>query len=332
MQNDNIYVDLLVTNSVQTQANNRVPVKFYLNQSQPVLRDTTDYKMSVVRFSLNTESLPVFIPQFSDVQTNTTVYSCTMEYNGNVYQRFMEFVPQNTNPFEADERYQVHSYQYVIYLFNNMLNECLVGLNNIENSSVTIAPTFKFDVNSQLCSLEFDSDYYGFNESGKINIYFNTQLYALFSTLPASMVYGNSGMDFQINNVISADSNVMIQEYKTIELWNPVSSIIFTTNMLPVYDSVTAPIQVYENGELTNNNTSYHFLNILTDFIGNDLIFTPYVEYIPSIYRFIDLKPNSTIRNIDMQVYWMDKSNGKLKPLYLVPGGRCSVKLYLQKQ
>ncbi len=210
-----------------------------------------------------------------------------------------------------------------------MLNECLVGLNDISASPSIIAPKLSFDVNSQLCAMQLDSDDYGFNEAGKINIYMNTQLYALLSTLPASVVHQSIGKDFQINNLISDDPSYLTQEYKTIELWNPVSSIVFTSNMLPIYQSVTAPLQVYVDGNLSNNNTSYHFLNIMTDFIGNDLIFTPFVEYAPSIYRFLNLKPNASIRNIDLQVYWMNKNTGQLKPLYLVPGGSCSTKLYL---
>ena len=102
--------------------------------------------------------------------------------------------------------------------------------------------------------------------------------------------------------------------------------------MLPLHASITTQIQVYEDGQLKNNNTSYDFLNILTDFIGNDLIFTPFVEYVPSIYRYVDLKPNSSIRTVDLQIYWQNKNNGKLKPLYLVPGGSCSIKLYLTKE
>ena len=330
MENENIYVDLLLTNSVQSEPNNRVAVDFYLNQSQPILRDTTGYKLSVIRFSLNTETLPIFIPQMSD--EDITIYSVTMEYNGNTYQQYMNFIPQNSNPVEADEKYYIYSYQYVIYLFNKMLNECLVGLNDISGTPTLVPPKMFFEVDSQLCGMRLDSTFYGFNETDKINIYMNTQLYALLSTLPASIVHQSNGKDFQINNLISDDPTLLTQEYKTIELWNPVSSIVFTSNMLPIYQSVTAPLQVYIDGNLSNNNTSYHFLNIMTDFIANDMLFTPYIQYAPSIYRFLNLKPNASIRNIDLQVYWMNKNTGQLKPLYLVPGGSCSVKLFLTKE
>jgi len=179
--------------------------------------------------------------------------------------------------------------------------------------------------------MDIDPNTYGFNESNKINIYMNTQMYALVSSLPASIVHESNGRNFQMNNLMCEIPNVLVQESKTIELWNPVSSLVFTSNLLPIYASVTSPIQIYIDGNLSNNNTSYHFLNIMTDFIGDELTFVPFVQYAPSIYRFLDLKPNASIRSIDLQVYWMNKDTGKLKPLYLIVGGSCSVKLYLKK-
>ena len=330
-ENKNIYIDLLLSNSVQTSPNDRVPVKFNLSQSQPILRDSTGYLLSVIRFSLNTETLPIFIPQMSDNGDESTIYSCTMEYNGTVFQKYMDFIPQNINPIDTDEKYYVYSYQYVIYLINNMLNQCLVGLNNLLQTPATIEPKMLFNRETQACSMQLDSSKYGYNETGKINIYMNTQMYALVSTLPSSTVYQTNGMDFQLNNLISEDPSLLVQEQKTIELWNPVSSLVFTSNLLPIYESVTAPLQVYVDGSLSDNNTSYHFLNIMTDFIGDEMLFTPYVQYAPSIYRFLNLKPNNSIRNVDLQVYWMNKNTGKLKPLYLIVGGSCSVKLYLNK-
>ena len=73
--------------------------------------------------------------------------------------------------------------------------------------------------------MKLDSNDYGYNEANKINIYMNTPLYALLSTLPACAVHQSDGRDFQINNLISHDPTTVVQEYKTIELWNPVSSM-----------------------------------------------------------------------------------------------------------
>ena len=101
--------------------------------------------------------------------------------------------------------------------------------------------------------------------------------------------------------------------------------------MLPIDSSVTAPIQIYTDGVVSDNNSSYHFQNIVTDFVGDELTFVPFVQYAPSIYRFINLKPHNSIRNVDLEVLWLNKNTGKMMPLYLIVSGSCSVKIFLTK-
>jgi hypothetical protein len=329
-ENDNIYIDLLLSNSLQTSSNNKVQASFFQTQSEPILKDTTDYKLSIVRFTLNTETLPIFIPT---MQTDTqTIYSITLGYNDFYYQQYMTFQPQNSNTSDPDEKYYIYSYQYLIYLVNNCLNSCLVNLSNLVQLSTTQAPYFTFNNDNQKCNLSFDSNFYGYNETNKINIYMNYAMYSIFTSLPASQVNLNTqGKDYQINNTFVLNKSVLEQEYSTIDLWNPVSSIIFTSNLLPIYKSTTPPVQIYIEGKLTNNSTNSNFLNTVTDFIADNMQFVPFVQYSPGIYRFISLKPSTEIRNIDIQIFWKNKKDGILKPLYLNVGGSASVKIYITK-
>lgn len=323
------YIDLLLTNSIQTHSNHRVPLNFSQNQSQPVLKSTNGYQLSIIRFSLNTETLPIFIPAMQS--TNTTIYSFTMESNGKQYQQFMQFEPQNLNPVDPDEHYYVYNYQYVIYLMNKCLASCLAGLSALTICTTSV-PTLTFDPTSQKCTLNMDSTAYGYNESNKINIYLNSSMYALLASLPANIVNKNQlGMDYQLNSLISQSHSALTQDYSTVSLWNPVFSIIFTTNLIPIYQSQTPPIQVYENGQILNNSSTFNYLNVLTDFIANDMDFVPYIQYSASVYRYLSLKPNQEIRNIDLQVFWQNKNTGKLKPLYLGVGGSASVKILLSR-
>jgi hypothetical protein len=331
MENDDVYVDLLLSNTIQTNANHRVAVSFMQNQSQAILKNTTGYKLSIIRFSLNTETLPVFIPTMQS--KNETIYSITMEINGERFQQYMQFEPQNLAPQDPEEYYYVYSYQYLIYLVNKCFSSCLTELKKVASSATSdVPPTMNFDVESQKCYLSFDAAYYGYNESDKINIYMNYSMYALFASLPACIVNKNTlGMDNQINNLISQDHSTLLQDYSTVSLWNPVGSVVFTSNLIPIYNSATPPIQVYRNGQATNNSSNANFLNILTDFVADNMDFTPYIQYAPGIYRFLSLKHNAEIRNIDLLVYWMNKNTGILKPLYIGVGGSCSVKLFLTK-
>lgn len=330
MTDTDYYVDLLLTNSIQTHSNHRVPLNFSQNQSQPILKSTNGYQLSIIRFSLNTETLPIFIPAMQSA--NTTIYSFTFEINGKQYQQYMHFEPQNLNPTDPDEYYYVYNYQYVIYLMNKSLASCLTGLKTLTTCPANIAPTLSFDSTTQKCTLNLDSNAYGYNESNKINIYLNSSMFALLASLPACVVNKNTlGMDFQLNNLISQSPSALIQDYSTIALWNPISSIIFTTNLIPIYQSQTPPIQVYENGQILNNSSNFNYMNVLTDFVANDMQFVPYIQYSASVYRYLSLKPNAEIRNIDLQVYWQNKNTGKLKPLYLGVGGSASIKLFLSR-
>jgi hypothetical protein len=329
-ENDDVYVDLLVTNSIQTDANSRVPVSFMQNSSQAILKNTNGYKLSIIRFSLNTESLPIFIPSMKSA--NTTIYSFTMEMNGVQYQQYVEYEPQNINPIDPDEYYFVYNYQFLIYLLNQSLISCLSNLALLTQCPTSICPVISFDNTTQKCTIKLDNTVYGYNESTKINIYMNFAMYSLLASLPSCTVNKDKyGMDYQLNNLISPFPNLLTQEYSTVALWNPISSVIFTSNLIPIYQSQTPPVEIYENGALVNASSSYNFLNIMTDFIANNMEFVPFVQYAPSIYRFLTLKPNSEIRNIDIQVYWMNKNTGNLKKLYIGVGGSCSVKLFLTK-
>lgn len=330
--NDDIYIDLLLSNSLQTSKNQRVPVSFMQNQSQPILKNTNGYKLSIIRFALNTETLPIFIPSMQKGSNVNTIYSVTMEYNGVYYQQYMEFAPQNANPIDNDEYFYVYNYQYLIYLMNQCLTSCLEELGSLTSLEYTVPPSLTFNPDTQKCTMLINDLYYGYNESDKINIYMNFPMYALLSGLPANIVNKDiGGMDYQLNNLISQDKSKLSQDYSTVALWNPISSVIFTTNLIPIYQSQTPPIQIYRNGSIINNSSTSNFLNIITDFVGNDLTFVPYIQYSAQVYRYLSLKQNSEIRNIDLQVYWLNKNNGVLKPLYLGVGSSCQVKLFLTK-
>ena len=150
MQSNNIYIDMSISNSVQTAANSRVAVNFFQSSSQTILQSTNGYKLSIIRFTLNTESLPVFIPAMQS--TNTTIYSFTMEINGFQYQQFMNYQPQNINPIDPDEYYFIYNYQYLIYLLNTCLSSCLTNLALLTNCPTNVSPSISFDNTTQICS------------------------------------------------------------------------------------------------------------------------------------------------------------------------------------
>jgi len=327
-ENDDVYIDLLLSNPIQATQNNRVQVAFNHSSTQALLNSTNGYKLSIIRFFLNTETLPVFIPTMQD--DTRTIYSVSLEYNGFTMRQYMIFEPQNLNPVSAEEKYYVYNYQWLIYLINQCFQSCFNQLNETAGFPKASYVIASFDNNTQKISLNIDPSYYGYNQSGRVNIYVNNAMYALLSSLPFMYVGSSNGKDYQLNYLMT-QSNIMTQEYSTLSLMNPISSIIFTSNLLPIYPSSTPPIQVYQDGNLVNGSSSYASLNILTDFVADNAQFSNFVQYAPQIYRFLSLKPNSVIRNIDLSVYWQNKHTGELHKLFLNAGGSCSVKLFFTK-
>lgn len=333
---EKIYCDILMTNGLDESF--YPDVAFSENRALPLLTDSTNYYMSIVRFSLNTSTLPVLIPSMKN--KDETNYSITLEYNGVYVQSFIYYSSQSNLAKNHPEYLYIRNYQYFLYLINNTFNECLNSLKTLVAlpASYTSSPLINIDMNSKLCYLEYDSSIYGFNQTGKINIYFNDALGALFSSFPFYIANLSNGRIFQFDIRINSFSNniiqVLSQELSSVGLWNPVASIVFTSNLIPVVASATPPIQMFKNGYPITNSSNSNFLNVITDFIGSELLFTPFVIYNPTAqFRYIELKPNCEIRNLDLQVYWLNKNTGAYIPLKLSPGGSCSIKiLFTDKQ
>ena len=100
---EKLYYDIQISN-VENSATQ--PVVAYFNETRniPFLMNPQDYYMSIIRFTLDTQTLPLFIPV---IQTNPainptgdlnqTIYSFQFSYNG-IYseQVYLEWSPQNT--------------------------------------------------------------------------------------------------------------------------------------------------------------------------------------------------------------------------------------------
>jgi hypothetical protein len=336
--NDNIYLDLAITNLKSSNPQQRIKTVFNLNSSQNILNDTTGYKLSVIRFNINTSNLPIWIPLINDINTNTTDYSISIAYVNTdnsltSFNTYMIWIPQNT--YDVEDKYYCYTFQYIVDLLNSTISTCLQNLKDANSTNPDInnplvdAPVFSFDTASGVFSLKYDNTYFGFNEIGKFNIYFNSSLGTLLGGFNYQIVFTNStyNQDYQI--IIDSNATTMVQEYSTKGLFNPISMIVLTSNLLPIYNSNTPPINYYSNGNLLNNSSSYDFTSILTDFVATDLAYTPFLQYAANPYRYIDLKVNNKINNIDVNIFWVDRFTGKLNPVYLPVGCSSTIKIMI---
>jgi len=328
------YLDINMVNN--DTLGDKAPVRLVFNEirSNPILSNPSEYFFSVMRFSLETVSLPLMIPQvqIGQIDPNKLIYSITMTYtspvNGITYeqQNFILYVPQSKNQptpnpplvvqdFDPNgDYYFIYNFQYWIRLVNTTLARCLTDLNatvfaatgaNLPSSN---APFMEWDTVNNVAIL--NADIAGFNSTltNPINIYFNTPLFTLFSSFVAdyfgftNITNGKNyliyiGNDNGTNSIILPTYTAlqMYQDYPTAALWNPVNAIVFNTGTIPVLPSlVSAPIIL--NSAVASLTQGGNNANISNTLTDFEVPVTEGWEYKPNIFY----APSAEYRLVDL--------------------------------
>jgi hypothetical protein len=283
-------------------------------------------------------------------------------------QTYIRYAPQNLsatippNPtqtgtgfqYNVGGYYNIFNYQYFIYLINTAFLTCYNALNaQVVGAGLALpsphAPVMAFNTDNNTALINCDLAGYSTLSSNYIKIFFNTPLAELFSSFPC-LINGNYsplGLNAQVITNTFGNSNVIqyppylptynaiqvFQEFSTTALWCPITSIVFTSNTLPIVSNqVSTPI-IYNNGiEVGNNGNNALISQTITDFVANEGFYKPQLIYEPSAqFRFIELISNRPLNTFDLQVYWKDKV-GTLIPFYLASGATASVKVLFTKK
>jgi len=266
---------------------------------------------------------------------------------------------QTANGFqEFTSYYYCYQFQYFLALINTAFQTALTSLiANTGGIASPIAsanpPILTWDVTSNKAILQAETQYYENGNLAKIRVYCNPPLFSLFNSF-LSLYYGTSGVtlgrnyqfvieDFTGVNTILLPTNAapasqkvftqIFQEFSTIDTWTPVSSIVFTSNTMPIISNQLSAPLLFNNGQTSlglGNNAN--FAQIITDMITNQQVFKPNILYSPSAeYRRIDMTGNLPLSNIDINVYWRTKY-GSLIPFTLASGSSATIKFLFERK
>ena len=204
-----VYYDASIINNDQSGTKPPPRLNFQDIRSTPVLSSPELYELSVVRFNLQTaNSLPIWIPMIQldspYENPNLTTYSLTMTYtiDGEINssgQVSVEYIPTNLNQQLPSIKsledthipyYYVYSFNTIVTMLNNCLNEAFQRLSNATGFNGINLPTqnrpyFEWDNNAQKFILS--ADVIGFDNKieNHISIHCNTALYTLISSFQA---------------------------------------------------------------------------------------------------------------------------------------------------
>ena len=367
---DHIYLDCIVSNN---DAGPNTPSMFLsfseIRDTQIIPAPASDWYLTISRFYLETPNLPVLLMPILTGQTdvNKSSLSITMTYKTFEFQQNLIYVPANVsdtlpappliNVDYNSSYYDIYSYQNFINMINTAFYSCFHGLSalvgsNAEQLPSGYAPYFEFDPNAEKAIL--NSDRLGYNNAlpDPIYIYFNTTLFQLFCSFDANY-YGTNvinGKNYKINvyelpnggNVYTITQPAVInylqmyQEYPTLaSVGNPVSSIIFNTNLIPVAGSLQSkPINFNAPPSISNQSSNSTVTNMLTDIVVATELFSGYkpnIIYNANPFRLISLVSNQPLRNYDISVYYK-LHTGNMRQFVLSPGSCSSLKILFVKK
>jgi len=138
-------------------------------------------------------------------------------------------------------------------------------------------------------------------------------------------------------NMINRVYYLAQQDYSSTDsLWSPVSSIVFTSTLLPVKTEATGAPVVLGVGNLGFSQATVQsaFQPIITDISldtssGNADAYRRFIYYAPSAeYRLSDFSSSKQdIRNIDIQVFWKNRLDNQLYPINMFNLSSVSIKV-----
>ena len=272
----------------------------------------------------------------------------------------------------VDDYYFGNTYEHLISLINTALATAYTalapaitaGLGALPANAVG-APFLVYDGNQLVANLYGYQQYYDQNVGivGPVEVYFNSALFSVFYSLP-NEAYSDPvlaglavGMDYKISMKSYYSKNlynfpaitapvapvpvgsyvVAYQQYPTLKTLNPVDSIVFTSNLLPINPALVSRPRVYggfSSGSGTGSNNA-NVTSVLVDFTpevaygyeSKSLSYAPRAEY-----KLVDMVGTTQAFNqVDINGFWRD-NYGNLHPLYLNQGSNGSILLMFRRK
>lgn len=190
--------------NVQINPDNKKTIDaFYIDtRSEDILKKANDYKMSVVRARIPSNTLPLFIfPNIGSEGSrspNNEYYSISLQNlaTGQLHTRYVEFVTQDPYfPPTVEPYYNIYSFRWFLWLVNTTLERCFNDLIASDPSlQVYSPPYFKYDEELDTISLVVE---YGYIYN--IYLYVNEPLHKFFDGFECEFLdVNNTHMDNRI--------------------------------------------------------------------------------------------------------------------------------------
>jgi hypothetical protein len=315
MTNDNnVYYNVELRNNTTKS----IPAVFSENRVKTILEKPDDWEVTVVRFSIPSDSLKIFT--FVDGSMSVTLRD--RQTNAN-FTRDLIWIPQSLVPGSRD----VFSYNSIVIMLNNALSLAFGALKSANPGSVGTVPPF-FMLNSATGLFEMYTEKIWEIPTG-ILLSSNFKMFSLlegfstfaeYGTIDPNSVYTYNQIDTGVNTVSidGVDYLKTLAEYSTIASWSDLSKIEITSNV-PVRAEL-----VGGQSDITSR--------LFTDFIPNVSVNNrESFQYIPSQFRWYDMSSNYPLTRMDLTVQYIFLDN-TTEIMEISPGEVVSVKILFRRK
>lgn len=362
-----IYYDISVTNNTTNQPSNlaAVPCSFSQNRQNPYLNAPEDYSVTVPYLKIDSNNFPLQViqPTFgfgygpTFVDTN---FSIAIKVGGADWTLHkVIWTPPDatllgvTGSANADNFTNPFFYNYSYnYLLNRINRAIIVGCNF---DSITEIPYFSFNpVNKKFsfnAPLSWGNTYVGGYKFG-----LSPNLYSLFTGLPARYttlpligpipsdvfyqldINASPGGEnlipqytaFTVPLVPSSYYIQMEQNFSSINVWNPVVSVVFIARNLNVIQTLEARPFIYGFNPFTATNNA-NVSNVLFE-VPLRVAANPTIFYRPiPEYQLYNLVGKVETGELQIDVFWKD-TYGRLNVFALDVGSTFIMKLLFRKK
>lgn len=344
---DNIYLNVVISNNTSIGNGSPIVAKQHITRTQPLINNASNYYLSVIRFTIPLQYVPLFIVDIvpNQANPNLTPYFMGITIGATNYSEQLIYIPTSGDlpvPVQ-NQQYQVITPYYYVYAYDillQMANTALAAAYIAAGSpGGEGAPFFIMNYATRLLSLVTSVQF--INAGG--SIFFNYQLIKYFDGFNLYRI-GNLINSFSfittytINNYYPTPGTAtgppqllqFSENYSNLEYWSSFQKLIITSNLLPVrneyipsFDQLTIDTVGFQNGVNAQQ-------PIISDFVpnieyANDSRTIAY--YNPtSQYRLVDLLRDTPIYAFDIAIYWIDRNNN-VYPLKIGFGQEATLKI-----
>lgn len=316
------------------------PATFFQVRAEPLFNGKpSDYNMSIVRFTVPTQIIPIQIFPIRpapNTNINLSAYSVTLKFGAFTEQVYLIWnpedltapVPPSTSVNFVNNRYWTYYALYSYQHFARMINAALATATTAivaDGAPATGPPFLSYSGTTNLFTLYAPAAFLN-TAATPIEIYINQALSTNFTNSMDFTRYGYAdpltfGADVRLNvfNKVTNSvtlaapyglSYIMEQEFNALANMAAFTSLIVTSSSLPVRSEWVSRQNVLGDPGV-NTAIGNNSFKILADFevlLENGLEVRKFVHYLPTAeYRRLSLETDNPITTIDIQLYWKDQ-------------------------